>query len=248
MSDGDVLQIVSGHQAFAPGTGGGSISATDGTTTVDPATTMRSALVADGGSGIAVIGTAIVSATDPGAIGGGNLWARTDPGQNYGPMLYVRNAADNGWADLDGSGLLPGLVYYDDNNVIRAALFGYAGSQTLSLKTFDALGSAETTLQISNGVADLSGIVTALVTGANAVLTLDATQAKLQFDATHYVMVNGTTNIKLVAGAHELVLWSDGTFQFDGKPIGTRAAHVANGSTVDQLRDALIASGLMAAS
>lgn len=51
----------------------------------------------------------------------------------------------------------------------------------------------------------------------------------------------------IINGAQELRI--DGTgVKINGALVGTQAAHVADGSTVDQLRDALIASGLMAAS
>lgn len=84
-------------------TGGGSISVTDGTTTVNPATSIRTPrTVVDLGSGEAYLGgTVVVSTTDPGAIGAFNLWLETvfanDAGDGGYGRLWVRNSTDTGW-------------------------------------------------------------------------------------------------------------------------------------------------------
>jgi hypothetical protein len=82
--------------AATAGGGGGSISATDGTTTVDPATSIRAAVISAGGAGEAVIGSVIVSETDPGAVGPGILWLRPDVSEGI-TSLFVRNDTDDGW-------------------------------------------------------------------------------------------------------------------------------------------------------
>jgi hypothetical protein len=46
----------------------------------------------DGGGGAACV----ISATDPGAIGAGNLWLQTNTGYST-QQLWVRNDADDGW-------------------------------------------------------------------------------------------------------------------------------------------------------
>ncbi len=57
----------------------------------------------------------------------------------------------------------------------------------------------------------------------------------------HTVTLTGVGGRLVVGDAGGFLLYNDAI-------VGTQAAHVADGSTVDQLRDALIASGLMAAS
>lgn len=68
--------------------GGGSISVTDGTTTVNPATSLKATVVADKGSGVAQLLAVVVSAEEP-ALDEGQLWLRTQQdGLSY--QLYVR--------------------------------------------------------------------------------------------------------------------------------------------------------------
>jgi len=70
----------------------------------------------------------------------------------------------------------------------------------------------------------------------------DATAA---LTVTDYGGANGA-QILLRGNAGSIVLTGT-TLTWNGGPVGTQAAHLANGSTVDQLLAALIASGLMAA-
>ena len=101
------------------GGGGGSISATDGTTTVNPATSIRASSIRDGGSGEAILVPCVVSEDDPGAIGAGFFWLRLDPDGNASALsLYVRDDADTFWnsvgpSDRYGGAGLPILTVLD---------------------------------------------------------------------------------------------------------------------------------------
>lgn len=105
---------------------GGAISATDGTTTVNPATSIRAAFVEDLGGGVAGVGSVMFSDTNPGAIGARNFWLHTDPNNNAGFLqLYVRNDADTGWRAVgwadnyeNSLGDFTGQVYDDGGNVV----------------------------------------------------------------------------------------------------------------------------------
>lgn len=76
-------------------------SVTDGTTTVNPATSLRVASLSAGAPGDVVVNTIVVSATDPGAIGVDNLWLEVLYGDVNGDggdgRLWVRNSTDTGW-------------------------------------------------------------------------------------------------------------------------------------------------------
>lgn len=84
---------------FPAGGGGGSISVTDGTTTVNPVTSIRGAVITEGQAGVAGIGTAVVAGDDPGAIGAGNLWIQPHPTLGYA-RLVGRDASDANWIYL----------------------------------------------------------------------------------------------------------------------------------------------------
>jgi len=70
-------------------------------------------------------------------------------------------------------------------------------------------------------------------------------------DATAKLQVNDGAGANaaevLLDGVAGSIAITGTTLTWNGDPIGTQAAHLANGSTVDQLLAALIASGLMAA-
>lgn len=182
--------------------------------------TFTSAPAGSGGGGSGV--TVTESATDPGAIGAGNFWVRLDPDQTWPPVLYVRNAANTDWSDETGSGNLLGLTSYDDNDLIRAILYTYPGQ--IQGYLYDDAGTQRAGLQILEGGISITSLS-----------ALGAIQASLALDS------DGAT---IAVGAHKIRVTSTGAF-LDNNPFA-QAAHVADGSTVDQLRDALIASGLMA--
>lgn len=107
----------------------------------------KRALAGGGGNGGSQPVT--ISETDPGAIGAGGLWLRLDPSESYPPMLYVRDAEDNGWADLDNAGYLLGLTYYDSEGVAVTTFAGNA-DEALIRTTGSSLDL------FSNGVATLA--------------------------------------------------------------------------------------------
>lgn len=74
--------------------------------------------------------------------------------------------------------------------------------------------------------------------------------ALANFAANGAVQIASAANLDLTlqaSGTGNLRLYGT-TLQFNDELVGTQAAHVGDGATVDDLRDALIASGLMAAS
>jgi hypothetical protein len=106
----------------APDTASGGVTVTDGTTSV-AASTVQAGVVTDGGSGTAIAGTCVISDTDPGAIGAGNLWldsaAQTegiyplfvrDPSNAFwlqasiGDTLSTDGIPSTSWGVVDGSG------------------------------------------------------------------------------------------------------------------------------------------------
>lgn len=100
--------------------------------------------------------SAIISDTDPGAIGAGALWAHTDPTQTYAPTIQVRNAANDGWLDLTGSGFLLGLTYYDNLGVVATSFSGTPTSA--QIKTPDGeLDVGSNSVLRGSGQASLQG-------------------------------------------------------------------------------------------
>lgn len=212
------------------GGGGGSISVTDGSTTVDPATSLRATSVTDGGGGAAILSSAVISTTDPGAIGAGNIWLRLDPTQTYAPMLYVRNPANTDWEDQD-AGYALGLTYYDDAGLIRASLAGSASGFIMT--TLSALGADLAELSMSaTGAVALRGAALQLLVPLVAQLTLEAGDTTLDHRDGSDTVVSSltlTADATLVATAHILLLQgSNGVLSLDSNPIGTQAAPVAD--------------------
>lgn len=192
-----------------------------------------------GGGGI----TMTVSDTDPGAIGAGNIWLQTDAtGNNVSFQLYVRNATDDGW-------LTAGIADHVEDDII-SHFWGVTDSTGeragyVYLRADDGTGSGSARLQAYGaGEADL------YVSGADGGVHLGQSVGAVGF----YTGA-GDPSVGIAAPLGSLYLRSDGQLwgkiasgDTDWSRIGTQAAFVANGSTVDQLRDALISSGLMAAS
>jgi hypothetical protein len=79
------------------------------------------------------VGGTTISDTDPGAIGAGNIWVRTDPTGSYGPQLQVRNSTDDGWVDEANSGLIAGLTAYDNTGAASAIVYAITGSVVLKV-------------------------------------------------------------------------------------------------------------------
>lgn len=80
--------------------GGGGVTVTDGTTSVTANTISQPpGTVAEVSAGIAQIQPAIVSDSDPGAIGAGNFWLQTGINSNF-VCLHCRNASDTDWINV----------------------------------------------------------------------------------------------------------------------------------------------------
>lgn len=282
-------------ESSAGGGGGGSISVTDGTTTVDPATSLSLPLgtLTDLGGGVAGMATSsaiYVSDVDPGAVGARNLWLNIA----IYPQWFVRSEADDawetagppGWANaniglisspddtaelaLHNDGQGPSAWYAEEIQITGGGKrlyidasgihIGAAGPVLLSGAADPSVGGGvvategsvylrtDGTLWVKSGAGDTAwtGPLTASgFTNSSLAAYVAAGEISLT-SAGQPIVLNAATSLNITA-ATSLGL-NGSALTWNGDPIGTQAAHVADGSTVDQLRDALIASGLMAAS
>jgi hypothetical protein len=141
-----ILKVDDVHTPIDPSGGGGNISATDGTTTVANVTTLQSGIVVAGGAGVALTGTAVISPTDPGAIGAGNLWMDSASGTNSIYPLFVRDPSNAYWIQaslgdtLSTDGPIGGysVVDVDGNVLVNVHIDTNAGHGQYSADAFSA--------------------------------------------------------------------------------------------------------------
>ncbi len=147
--------LAAGNDAGAQGiTNLADVAATSVTPTaiVDP--TVSSGLLgqapsADGAGSWAWQPKAVVSATDPGAIGPGNIWLRFgQAAHDTLPTTYavrIRNDGDNGW-------LITTVGLWDNSDRLRGAIGSdIASGDTMELRTWDAAGVMRNDVSIYDG-------------------------------------------------------------------------------------------------
>jgi hypothetical protein len=176
----------------APSTGGGSVSV-EGITgdTVNPATAIRAAAVTND-AGTAVLLPVIFAATDPGAVGAGQLWLFVDTNvadhaNQY--QLFIRSAANNSWlpigvGDTEGAIVVTAMggnaeAWYARSVLTVRGRTGSGGGQhgRAGFDVYDAAGSIAGILLIrDDGLVSLGSISGTTEISAGAVpIMLDAT-------------------------------------------------------------------------
>lgn len=148
------------------------------------------------GSGNGGGSSAVISSTDPGAIGAGALWIRTDPSESYAPTVQVRNQADDGWLDEAVVGNLLGLTYYDDAGNAVTSIYG--DSHTANMVT------PKGTLRLGGAAATLSDPARVDILGGDAKVVVDGADGQLQLRA-------GANAIVLMDSANEQISLTAGS-------------------------------------
>jgi hypothetical protein len=176
----------------------------------------------------------IAAASDVGGDGGS---LEMDPGDPYDLGGYVVLHGGDSEAGTGGdvavSGGTSGVGGAAGGGQLQA-LGAAAGTEGGAVKLLAGAGSG------SSGNALVSGGNSVGVGSAGGNATLQGGLGDVGNDAAAKIVAHGGDG---AGNPGKIDVTSDGvTFTW------TQAAHVANGSTVDQLRDALIAAGLMAAS
>jgi hypothetical protein len=161
----------------APSTGGGSVSV-EGITgdTVNPATAIRAAAVTND-AGTAVLLPVIFAATDPGAVGAGQLWLFVDANvadhaNQY--QLFIRNQTDDGWlpigvGDTEGAIVVTAMGgnaeawYARSVLTVRGRTGAGAGRARAGFDVYDSAGSIAAILLLrDDGTVSLDSVAGAV--------------------------------------------------------------------------------------
>jgi hypothetical protein len=124
----------------------GSISVTDGTTTVDPATSIRTGAIAAGAPNEAVLLPVIFAITDPGNVGAGMLWVQDHEDGHY--SIWVRDSDDANW-------LSPGAVealHYTSGGILTSLVSASPNVASLLGESDDHQTQAAVNADAANGV------------------------------------------------------------------------------------------------
>lgn len=179
------------------GGGGSALTVKDEGSDLDTAVTAID-VVGDGVTATAVghavtitVPSVYVQSTDPGAVGAGRQWLRTDASLNAANayrQLYVRNAANSAWIES-------GIFHYDATGQLREEFS--ISDVGLFVMHYNATGKLVTEFVLrENGSGDSFGIETYMFDG-----TTGALLGVHSFDPESYAMTFGGTTTNMLNGS-----------------------------------------------